>query len=275
MGRRKQSALIDVLEITSKVPWWVGVVLALVSFALLHWVASIPIATPADLNQFASSASKQIVKTVASLLQYVLPAIFLVGSAASALARRKRERLHARGATSSTELAAISWQDFELLVGEFFRRRGFSVKETGGGGADGGVDLILSTAKDRYVVQCKKWKAMQVDVRTVRELYGVMTAVGAAGAFVVTSGTFTPDAKKFAEGREIELIDAEYLLREIGSDQQRDREAHERSEAGDAVKCPTCGAAMTLRIARKGPNVGQKFWGCSSYPQCRGTRTIT
>jgi hypothetical protein len=34
--------------------------------------------------------------------------------------------------------------------------------------------------------------------------------------------------------------------------------------------CPTCGAPMVLRTARKGPNAGGQFWGCSKYPQCRG-----
>lgn len=33
--------------------------------------------------------------------------------------------------------------------------------------------------------------------------------------------------------------------------------------------CPACGAAMVLRTARKGPNSGNKFWGCSNYPACR------
>ncbi|MDA8519865.1 topoisomerase DNA-binding C4 zinc finger domain-containing protein [Acidovorax sp. NCPPB 4044] len=36
--------------------------------------------------------------------------------------------------------------------------------------------------------------------------------------------------------------------------------------------CPRCGAAMQLRTARKGANAGTAFWGCSTYPGCRGTR---
>ncbi|MGE5252054.1 MAG: DUF2726 domain-containing protein, partial [Bacteroidota bacterium] len=37
-----------------------------------------------------------------------------------------------------------------------------------------------------------------------------------------------------------------------------------------APRCPKCGSEMFLRTARSGPNQGQKFWGCSRYPQCRG-----
>ncbi|MGI8601908.1 MAG: hypothetical protein ACR2OZ_02805 [Verrucomicrobiales bacterium] len=29
---------------------------------------------------------------------------------------------------------------------------------------------------------------------------------------------------------------------------------------------------MTLRTARKGSHAGQRFWGCSVYPGCTGTR---
>ena len=33
--------------------------------------------------------------------------------------------------------------------------------------------------------------------------------------------------------------------------------------------CPKCGSAMVLRVSKKGPNEGKKFWGCSKFPQCR------
>jgi restriction system protein len=45
----------------------------------------------------------------------------------------------------------------------------------------------------------------------VRELYGVMAAEGVAGGYVVTSGTFTKDARQFAAGRNVELIDGQGL----------------------------------------------------------------
>lgn len=45
----------------------------------------------------------------------------------------------------------------------------------------------------------------------VRELYGVMAVSGAVGGFVVTSGVFTQEAKDFASGRNIELVDGAEL----------------------------------------------------------------
>lgn len=37
-----------------------------------------------------------------------------------------------------------------------------------------------------------------------------------------------------------------------------------------APTCPTCGAPMGIRTARKGASPGSRFWGCSGYPACRG-----
>ncbi len=38
--------------------------------------------------------------------------------------------------------------------------------------------------------------------------------------------------------------------------------------------CPACGARMVQRTARKGRNPGRRFWGCSAYPRCRGSRPV-
>lgn len=35
-------------------------------------------------------------------------------------------------------------------------------------------------------------------------------------------------------------------------------------------QCPKCGSTMVLRKARKGQNAGNQFWGCATYPACRG-----
>lgn len=52
-----------------------------------------------------------------------------------------------------------------------------------GGGADGGVDLVLTrTGKnggEKFLVQCKRWRAFKVGAEVVRELYALMAAGGA------------------------------------------------------------------------------------------------
>ena len=38
--------------------------------------------------------------------------------------------------------------------------------------------------------------------------------------------------------------------------------------------CPQCGALMALRTAKTGKNQGSQFWGCTHYPECKGTSMI-
>ena len=38
--------------------------------------------------------------------------------------------------------------------------------------------------------------------------------------------------------------------------------------------CPQCGKAMALRTAKQGQNAGKQFWGCTGYPECKGTTKV-
>ena len=78
---------------------------------------------------------------------------------------------------------------------------------------------LIGAAADgeKLLVQCKHWKAYKVGMSVVRELFGLMGAKGAAGGFVVTSGRCTQEAKDFATGGNIRLVDGEALFALIQS----------------------------------------------------------
>jgi hypothetical protein len=38
--------------------------------------------------------------------------------------------------------------------------------------------------------------------------------------------------------------------------------------------CPKCGSKLVERTARKGPNAGSSFLGCSAFPKCRYTQKV-
>jgi restriction system protein len=279
MARRKSGGAEDVVEIASRLPWWGGVVAALVVFMALRVLANIEVPVPSDPKQMGGVVVRQVIRTAAMFGQWILPALLLVGAGVSYFKQRKRAELHSDVAMrgKSAPFAEMSWQDFERVVGEYFRRQGFAVAETGGGGADGGVDLVLRRGSDRYIVQCKQWRALRVGVEPVRELYGVLHARRSAGGFVVTSGNFTDEAKRFAEGREIELIDGEKLAGAIRQQAAvRPRVEPTGASPGAIVTappmCPKCNGPMELRKAKRGSGAGQAFWGCARYPACRGTR---
>lgn len=53
----------------------------------------------------------------------------------------------------------LSWREFEELVSEAFRRKGYFVLENPDKGPDGGVDLRLRKNGQLVFVQCKHWKS--------------------------------------------------------------------------------------------------------------------
>jgi restriction system protein len=279
--RRRQSAAEDFVDVVALLPWWACLALALVSYLVLHQLAAPPKVAAVQPGQMADQITRSMVSAFAMAGQFLVPFFCLIAAVISFLGRRKREGLVAdvAGSTSAEALHGMSWKEFELLVGEAFRQQGYTVTEIGGGGADGGVDLVLRKGRETSLVQCKQWKATQVGVQVVRELFGVMAARGATGAFVVTSGSFTPDAIDFASGRNITLVDGRKLF---GLIQQAKGSAAAMRAAPPvwqpppssqaAPVCPKCSSEMVRRTAKKGVNAGAQFWGCSNYPTCKGTR---
>jgi restriction system protein len=276
----------DVVALVAMLPWWLGLVLAPASYLLLHALATRPLAAPARSGDLGPMFEQALWQMFAGAGQYVVPFLCLTGAGVSAWRRRVRTRLVDRVACgdASDAVDGIGWREFELLVGEAFRLAGFRVVETGGSGADGGVDLVLSkpvkNGSERFLVQCKQWRARRVGVDVVRELYGVMAARGAAGGFVVTSGGFTDEAIAFASGRNVMLVDGP-TLRDLLRRARTNPSAAPLHPTGPAngatagaASCPACSKPMVRRTARRGPHAGRAFWGCSGYPGCRGTRSI-
>lgn len=281
--RRRSSPLEDMLDLAAMLPWWAGVALGVAGYLLLHRLAAPIPMTGGQPGQMAGLVQQAIIKGLATAGQYIVPVICFVGAALSAWRRKQRRSLvnDSAQAQSANALDGTSWREFELLVGEAFRLQGFRVAETSGSGPDGGVDLYLTKGTEKFLVQCKQWKAFKVGVDVVRELYGVMAAKGATGGFVVTSGRFTAEAKAFAEDRNVHLIDGPRLFTMIQQAKQSMPSAAKAPEkmpvviqASAAVEpvCPQCGAGMVKRTARKGTNAGGTFWGCSNFPSCRGVR---
>ncbi|QWV97207.1 restriction endonuclease [Geomonas nitrogeniifigens] len=265
MARRQRTSPIeDLVTVASKFPWWVSVILAIVSYLTFR---AMPSQAPSNLVLPMLTMFGQ---------RFLVPAV-LIAAGISAYSSVKQRKLY-ETVKSRADVGALnerSWGEFETLVAEHFKRQGFEVAREGGNGPDGGIDLVLRKGREKHLVQCKQWKAYKVSVQPVREFYGVMAAAGAAGGYFVTSGTFTEDAKAFVRGLNLELIDGQKLKSIIG---KAANVAPAPSTANVpppvAPQCPRCGAAMQIRVARKGANAGQKFWGCSAYPKCNGTQII-
>ncbi len=67
----------------------------------------------------------------------------------------------------------------------------FAVERRAARTPEAGVDRLAIIGEGRYLVQSKHWRVQRVGVAMVRELCAVAAAEGAAGVFVVNSGSFT------------------------------------------------------------------------------------
>ena len=272
MGRRK-SALKDIFDIAALLPWWASLGLAVASWFFLSAYAGREIVI--DPNAPVAAAPQAIWRGFALVGQFVLPPVFFAGMVANLYKRYRAggllDRLDRDGETDP--LAGISWQDFELLVGELFRRRGYSVVETPTG-ADGGVDVVARRGGDKVLVQCKHWRSRDVGVAVVRELYGVVTAQKASGGAIATGGRFTAEAVRFARQVNIELIDGAVLRAEARSGRGAVPSEPVVEALPGAPDCPRCQSRMVKRTARRGAQVGKVFWGCPRYPECKGIREM-
>ncbi len=158
----------------------------------------------------------------------------------------------------TTDLRLLDSLEFEWLVGEMFRREGWTVHETGRlDGPDGNIDLDLTDNGHRKVVQCKRWQSWSVGVDEVRLFLGTLMRekLPAEAGIFVTLSNFTNQARQEAEQAGIELIDNKELYLRI--------EKVRRTEL-----CPLCNTSMTLDRSQHG------WWLRCVNNGCKGKRDL-
>jgi len=113
------------------------------------------------------------------------------------------------------DLQDLSGQEFEVLISTLVTRMGFETELTQPTG-DGGIDIIAVLDRPifggRYLFQCKRFAPENlVGAPTVRDFYGAVTADRAVKGILITTSSFTVQAREFAQRVGIELIDLNAL----------------------------------------------------------------
>lgn len=121
------------------------------------------------------------------------------------------------GSTAGS-LDGVGRREFELLVAEGFRLRGYDAEVAES--SPNAADLVLRKGPDTFLLLLKHWKEFRVGPEIVRDLQRLIAACGAAGGFVVTCGNFTPDAVALAQQHNVQLLDATALAELISQGQQ-------------------------------------------------------
>jgi restriction system protein len=250
----KKSFLDTLYGIARSLPWWLAIPTgAGIGWWLYHFN---------DMSLYAP---------IFRVMGISIAVVFAVAAAASLRDRLRERRLYNQQQSTQT-IRALSWQDFERLIAEVFRRQGYTVTLTKAG-PDGGIDVDLSKGGKRYLVQCKQYRASKVGVPKVRELAGVVATEKAAGGIFVSSGRYTKEARRFAAKSRIQLIDGRALAKLMDLESGGLKGKGEVNNETKAGPCPRCGKTLVLRTARRGKNAGQQFYGCSGFPDCRYARS--
>ena len=107
----------------------------------------------APIAWFRYKVAMPELQVFAYLLGGIPAVISLLAGFAGWRLRAERARFF-EGQVDLSRIKGLSWQEFERRVADVYRHQGFDVEETGGGGADGGVDLRLRRDGLTTLVQC-------------------------------------------------------------------------------------------------------------------------
>lgn len=174
-------------------------------------------------------------------------------------------------------LRTLEWKRFEDVCQKFYALKGIK-SETTPLGPDGGIDIYLfqdESGKPTSIVQCKAWNERRpVGIKPIRELLGVMVHGKIEKAFFIVSGSFTDEAKQFAQANRIILITGEMLLAMIQRLPDTDRQALLAFATEGDYRTPTCSSCGIKMRRVPGTNGRPGFWGCQNYPRCKQTLRI-
>lgn len=248
-----------------------SLVIALVVLIVLFKLGFVMIATRAKKKVYSMAARRMPAAAEQLLWPVIEDALLSLGTKRRNLRVSPLAQLVRPLAWSPQLLQALEWKRFEILCCELWKLKGFAAELTCPG-PDGGVDVtirdIAAPEKLYAIAQCKSWVSEAVGVSTVRELWGVRHHMGAEHAILLTLAGYTPEAKAFARGKQLQLVAGNELLQQILELPAEQCQALLQTvTASDYVTptCPRCDVKMVLKNTRSG---GQG-WGCINFPRCR------
>lgn len=236
----------------------------------------VPLLLP-DNDSIYTKPFKEGITNGIEMIAPIVAIVFLI-PAPFAFLRSFSIKQRYQATSTKDDLNGLNWIQFEGLLGEYYRQQGYQVKQNFHQQPDGGVDIELTKFGKVSLVQCKHWKARKVGVKVIREMYGVLLDRRVEKMIVATSGELTLDAQRFAQRKDIKLINDIQLISML---EQAKRPVTEPSEAIEPIHtdsdtttpksliCSHCNSELVLRTARRGTNTGMQFYGYSRFRRCR------
>lgn len=125
------------------------------------------------------------------------------------LAARKQWRAPspARVSEMLARAGAMSWRDFSALVGQVYVEQGFAVTRLNSPAAD----FSVVKGAQRTLVSCKRWKAANHGVESLRDLVAAKEAQEAQQCTYLSLAPVSDTARRFAKSEGVTLVAGEAL----------------------------------------------------------------
>lgn len=228
---------------------------------------------------------------------------------ATKLRDHELERIRFVWLARRNSLLRLSPQGFEDFVAELIRKMGYSVEQTPYSN-DRGRDAIAERAGEKIIVECKRYAPeRRIGRRPLQLFYAAVIEDKAKEGWFVTTSSFGKTAFEYVVDKPLRLIDGEELAGLVARFADVDsrglvyrvlcvecgRQLEEEIRSSDwpvrcpcgktlsflisendifgtvpDSKCPQCGRILRERIGPRG-----RFLGCSGYPRCRFTKSIS
>jgi restriction system protein len=171
------------------------------------------------------------------------------------------------------DIDKMDGRQFEIYLGELFKKHGYEVRVTQSAG-DFGADLVIAKGGKKIVVQAKRY-SKNVGIKAVQEAQAAIAHYGASEAWVVSNNDYTDAAKDLAKSNNVKLISRDQLIELILKMNPGVKPVAAPlitsipTEPSAGIICTKCGNTMVLRKGPKG-----EFLGCSSFPKCRHVKAV-
>jgi hypothetical protein len=156
-------------------------------------------------------------------------------------------------------LSRITWQDFEILVANRYRRHGWEVAHCGDGRpgirAETEVDLRMTKDGQLALAQCRHESLVRLDAGTVEGLLAAAAEERANQVIIIASGEIPDDARQLAESGGATVIEGA-AVREMLDDDLLELRPAPLIANGDAER-----RRADMITQGKMPRLGRRGWG--------------
>ncbi len=188
---------LNLFEFLAQIPWWVSVSLSASFYLLLQYVI------PYFENQ--SNLVNEVHVSLGPVFAPVVALAFLSPVTFSLLKSTRNRKLHELR-QEIRYIQGLECSQFQEYIAEAYEEAGYLVLKNDPHTSDPNIDLVMRKGANLYLLQTRFWRNRKLGLREVKKLYSLMHEKQASGIFLLTTGFFTRESRRYAIGRPINLI---------------------------------------------------------------------